>query len=175
MSPVKLNSHYETLSDEELEAEVAKSGWIDGEFHHMAALSPASGGYGPYPKLFLKPDDTPIAWVEIWAGDTMAAKITWGTGEVKGLQFSDYSENAPEVLGTEIDTEYRLSRYEQLPIQGNGLLELLKLEGKSIDEARDYLLARWPHSEVKYGTVRDYNEASEALWEAGEKRWPYKG
>ena len=177
MSPVRLNSHYQTYTREELEALVEESGWVDGEFRRMAAMSPTSrsSGYGPYPTLYRQPDDTPVAWVEVWAGDTMAAKIAWGTGEVKGLDLDDYSEYAPEVLGTELDTEYRLSPYEQLPIQGNGLLELLKLEGKSIDEARDYLLARWPHSEVRYGTVYDYNEASEALYEAGEKRWPYKG
>lgn len=170
--PVKLNSHYSALTDEELEAKVAASGMIDGEFHHMAAIAPNSGGYTSYPALIFAPDDTPIAWAEVWTGDTMAAKITWGTGDVEGIELDDFSENAPEVLEAELD-EYHTTMYE-VPcyFQGNMLLGKLKDEGMSLEQARDWLLDRWPHSEIKHGTVFDYNETINDLYTAGEARWP---
>ncbi|MHB0828556.1 MAG: hypothetical protein ACYCDN_03550 [Schaalia turicensis] len=66
------------LSNEELNRLVEESGWIDGEWHSAAAISPACESYGPpgrYPSMIFLVDETPVSWVDLIRDGKVVAMI----------------------------------------------------------------------------------------------------
>lgn len=154
------NSHYPSMTEEQLNELIHESGMVDGVFHPMAAVSPASVG-GTLTKLYpehrILDDDYPVSWVEVRSGDFLEAVVSWSGDPVETLE-----------IKTEHLSNFSYGDRENSP---NRRMNRLADADVSIADALEQVLSWFPtHSEVKHGTVYDYNELDS--WEALVERYP---
>lgn len=127
-----------------------------------------TGNLLPYPGLSYLPPETPVAWVEVPGGETIWAIVAWSTGDIEGLELDDFSFLAPVPLEIKTDEERTVLNDLPFDVLGETLLMKLTNEGMSLKQARDWLLDRWPHSEIQDGTVSSYLDRWNALYQGGE-------
>ena len=138
------------LSNEELNRLVEESGWIDGEWHSAAAASPAGESYGPegrYPCMVFLVEDTQISWADLTRDGKVVAMFAWCGDPVAYI-------DADWICLSTADDE--LQHY----------MDGLGRRGLTMDEARDHILEIWQHTEIRTGTLGEYN----ALYEERVKK-----
>lgn len=129
------------LSNEELNRLVEESGWIDGEWHSAAAISPAGESSlpeGRYPCMLFLVDETPVSWVDLIRDGKVVAMLAWYGDPVTYIDPDWIS------LSTADD---ELQHY----------MDDLGIRGLSMTEARDHILEIWEHTEIRTGTLGECN------------------
>lgn len=125
------------MNSHELRERIRKSGMIDGVFHHAAAINPCTGIEPDYryPDVYYLDSDSQIMqWVFFTDPQLKLAAFGW--------------------LGNPITALGDVSKSLDFTVQD--FLDELGKQNKTMEEARDAVLAEWEHSEVHSGTIKEF-------------------